>query len=84
MLILHTITNITIIFRDRDEIPTNVKEFMLFFDKPLFVYPELLPIRTYHNDERTFPIGESEERYLPTFNDHTVCIQLILFEILDL
>lgn len=58
------ITTVTIIFRDYDELPHNVKEFILFYDEPLFIYPELLPIRTYQNSLKTYPIGDSEERYL--------------------
>lgn len=47
--------------------PTVMKEFMLFYDKPVFIYPQLLPTRTYHLKEETIPISPFEERYINKF-----------------
>ncbi|KAF0747309.1 GON-4-like protein [Aphis craccivora] len=45
-------------------LPLYVKECMLYYDKPLFIYPQLLPKRTYHNKIVNHPIGPSEEKLL--------------------
>ncbi|XP_025191042.1 GON-4-like protein [Melanaphis sacchari] len=45
-------------------LPLNVKEFMLYYDKPVFIYPQLLPTRTYHHEIVHCPIGPSEEKLL--------------------
>lgn len=44
-------------------LPLYVKEFMLYYDKPVFIYPQLLPTRTYHHEIVNHPIGPSEEKY---------------------
>ncbi|XP_060847598.1 uncharacterized protein LOC132927152 [Rhopalosiphum padi] len=45
-------------------LPLHVKEFMLYYDKPVFIYPQLLPTRTYHHEIVNHPIGSSEEKLL--------------------
>lgn len=44
-----------------------MKEFILFYDKPVFVYPEMLPIRTYRLKPPTHSLGSSEEKYFLKF-----------------
>lgn len=55
--------SIIIIFSDHVLLPLHVKGFMLYYDKPVFIYPQLLPTRTYHHEFITHPIGPSEEKY---------------------
>ncbi|VVC37508.1 Hypothetical protein CINCED_3A013548 [Cinara cedri] len=50
--------------KNSSELPLEVKELILFYDKPLFMYPELLPIKTYYPNNLKIPIGGSEERVL--------------------
>jgi len=52
-----------VIFSDNVILPLNVKAFMLYYDKPVFIYPQLLPTRTYHHEFKHYPIGPSEEKY---------------------
>lgn len=54
------------IFRDYDPLPSYVKEFMLFYDKPVFVFPQMLPSKTFRLKKIYHPIGLSEEMYLLT------------------
>ncbi|CAI6353935.1 unnamed protein product [Macrosiphum euphorbiae] len=45
-------------------LPLHVKEFMLYYDKSVFIYPQLLPTRTYHHEYKNHPIGPSEAKLL--------------------
>ncbi|XP_015373341.1 PREDICTED: MATH and LRR domain-containing protein PFE0570w-like isoform X2 [Diuraphis noxia] len=45
-------------------LPLYVKGYMLYYDKPVFIYPQLLPTRTYHHEYKSYPIGPSEEKLL--------------------
>lgn len=45
-------------------LPLHVKEFMLYYDKPVFIYPQLLPTKTYNHEFISHPIGPSEEKLL--------------------
>lgn len=45
-------------------LPLNVKGYMLYYDKPVFIYPQLLPTRTYHHECISQPIGTAEEKFL--------------------
>lgn len=54
----------TIIFRNSIELPKHIKEFMAFYDKPVFIYPKLLPVKTFDIGLKTCAIGPSEEKYL--------------------
>jgi len=62
-LIIIIIKRYIIISSDYVVLPLYVKEFMLYYDKPVFIYPQLLPTRTYHHEIVTHPIGPSEEKY---------------------
>lgn len=59
---------ITMIFRDNVPLPLYAKEFMLFYEKPVFIYPHLLPSRTFNHNYKVHPMGLSEEKYLTRFN----------------
>lgn len=58
--------NYIMIFRDYVPLPSYVKEFMLFYDKPVFVFPQMLPSKTFRLKTMTHPIGLLEEMYLLT------------------
>ncbi|XP_025419428.1 uncharacterized protein LOC112689793 [Sipha flava] len=45
-------------------LPLYLKEFMLFYDRPVFIYPHLLPSKTFSLDYETHPMGPSEEKVL--------------------
>ncbi|CAI6356623.1 unnamed protein product [Macrosiphum euphorbiae] len=45
-------------------LPLHVEEFMLYYDEPVFIYPQLLPTRTYRHECTNQPIGPSEEKFL--------------------
>jgi len=51
-----------LIFSDYVLLPLHAEEFMLYYDKPVFIYPQLLPTRTYHHEYTNHPIGPSEEK----------------------
>jgi len=36
---------------------------MFYYNKPVFIYPKLLPIRTFDLGLKMYPIGPSEEKY---------------------
>jgi len=54
---------IIVIFSDYVLLPLHVEEFMLYYDEPVFIYPQLLPTRTYRHECTNQPIGPSEEKY---------------------
>jgi len=37
---------------------------MYFYNEPVFIYPKLLPIKTFDLGLKIYPIGPSEEKYL--------------------
>ncbi|CAI6371506.1 unnamed protein product [Macrosiphum euphorbiae] len=49
---------------DYGELPLHVQKFMLYYDKSVFIYPQLLPTRTYCHEYKNHPIGPSEEKLL--------------------
>lgn len=55
----------TYVFFSRNSIllPSIVKEFMFYYEKPVFVFPELLPSRTFRQNLNTyFPMKPPEEK----------------------
>lgn len=57
---------IFIIFFSEDHklLAPNVQEVMLFYEYPLFIYPHLLPTRTFCHHSKPSPMELSEEKYL--------------------
>lgn len=77
------------IFReDHKLLSSKVQELMLFYEHPLFIYPQLLPTRTFCRDLKTFPIQLPEEKYLQLFclvnSKHIGCINYFFFRLLIL